>query len=382
MDPNILPMYCLADELYISTRLIALRTWPLAIISALATSVKAGSAHRCICGPLWNRPAMNCRTRAGRFTYRPGDDAPEVLRTVAEICFRRRTAFKFLRSDDALCLTNAKHALRQHSGKFITVYPANDADLAELIDELSVALRGRRSPYILTDLRIGEGPVFVRYGAFRFLTCPGPDGSPVLALHAPDGTLQPDERSPVFTTPPWVIPPSVLAPHLAALEVAVGNDFSYRVREALQFTNAGGIYIGEHSGTGDVVLLREARPHAGLDSTGADAVTRLHRSYDARQRLIGLQCVPRVLGLATLWEHHYLVEEYIEGETLVNAVIARSPLVRLDAVEREFAVYSDWAHSVADRVHMALGELHDRGIAFGDLHPGNVILRPDGSIVS
>jgi tRNA A-37 threonylcarbamoyl transferase component Bud32 len=31
---------------------------------------------------------------------------------------------------------------------------------------------------------------------------------------------------------------------------------------------------------------------------------------------------------------------------------------------------------------MALGELHDRGIAFGDLHPGNVILRPDGSIVS
>jgi serine/threonine protein kinase len=309
------------------------------------------------------------------------DDASEVLHKVANICFDRRSAFKFLRSEESLRLMNGKYMLRQYSGKFITVYPADDADLAQLIHQLSVALRGRKGPYILSDLRIGDGPVFVRYGAFTPLSCLGRDGSPVPALRAPDGTLQPDERLPVFSTPPWVTLPSVLTPHVAALQTPIRDDLPYRVREALQFTNGGGIYIGEHIQTGDLVVLREARPNAGLDPGGTDAVTRLHRSYEVRQWLAGLPCVPRVLGLTKVWEHHYLIEEYVEGETLVDAVIARSPLVRLDAAESDFRIYTEWAQSVADRVRSALDALHDRGVAFGDLHPENVVLRPDGSVV-
>jgi serine/threonine protein kinase len=380
-NPDILPMYCVANKQYFDAP---------DRIEDVATRYLLGT---CCVRDGWCRAGMHLWTTMQPIGFElPAqgwkihissnpDDAPDVLPIVADICFSRRTAFKFLRSQDALRLMNAKHMLRQHSGKFITIYPANDTDLALLIDQLSIALRGRRGPYILTDLRIGNGPVFVRYGAFRLLTCPGRDGSPVPALRAPDNTLQPDDRSPVFTIPAWVTSPPVLAQHLAALETPIGGGFPYHIREALQFTNAGGIYVGQHSQTGDLVVLREARPHAGLDVTGADAVTRLHRSYDVRQRLSGLRCVPRVLGLSTVWEHHYLIEEYIEGETLVNAVIARSPLVRLDAVEREFAAYSDWANGVVDRVHLALDALHDRGVAFGDLHPENVVLRPDGSVV-
>ncbi|SFC16982.1 class III lanthionine synthetase LanKC [Streptomyces aidingensis] len=309
------------------------------------------------------------------------EQAGDTLATVAAACLARRTPFKFLRSPQALRVLNATHTPRQNSGKFITLYPADDAEFAKLVEELSAALAGRPGPYILTDLRIGDGPVYVRYGAFRAMHCPGPDGAPVPALLGPDGRPRPDDRAPVFTVPDWITPPEVLVPHLAALESATVDGLPYRIVRALHFTNAGGIYLAEHLRTGHRVVLREARPHSGLDRTGADAVARLRREYQALRRLDGLDCVPAVLGLRTMWEHHYLVEEYIEGEPLLHAAITRTPLVRRDCTEQDLAAYGGWVREVTERVGRALDRVHGRGLAFGDLHPGNIILRPDGSVV-
>jgi hypothetical protein len=312
------------------------------------------------------------------------ENAAHVLETAARVCLARRVAFKFLRSERALRLALNKHMARSSAGKFVTVYPSDDAEFSLLLRELTDALDGTPGPYILTDLRIGAGPVHVRFGAYRELWCDDPDdpeGRPVLALRTPSGALVPDRRDPVFHTPEWVAVPPELGPHLAARAAARDDSFRYRVREALRHSNAGGIYLAEHLDTGERVVLREARPYSGLDGAGTDAVTRLHREHRVLQRLAGLPCVPAVHGTATVWEHHFLIEEFVPGRTLMAELIDRYPVVRtFDADDGTLDAYAAWLRDVTARLTAALAAIHARGIRFGDLHPDNIILRPDGSL--
>ncbi|MBM7439056.1 class III lanthionine synthetase LanKC [Streptomyces sp. HB132] len=308
------------------------------------------------------------------------DEAEATLRDTARICLRHGVPFKFLRSEKALLLMADKHMNRSGAGKFIAVYPPDEAVFLTLADELSRALAGRSGPYVLSDLRIGDGPVHTRYGAYVPRWCQDAEGRRVLALRDPSGTLVPDERGVVFRLPEWVEVPAALRPHLAARAAARDDGFPYAVTEALQFSNAGGIYLARHRDTGRRVVLREARPHCGLDGAGDDAVTRLHREHRALTALAGLDCVPEVYGVRTVWEHHFLIEEHIEGSTLLEEIVARFALVRGTGSASELAAYTEWTDLVVAGLSRALEAIHGRGLRFGDLHPSNVIVRPDGRV--
>ncbi|MDT0495156.1 class III lanthionine synthetase LanKC [Streptomyces griseus] len=309
----------------------------------------------------------------------PGE-AEATLRDTARICLRHGVPFKFLRSARALALMADKHMNRGGAGKFIAVYPPDDTAFRSLADELSTALAGRSGPYILSDLRIGDAPVYTRYGAYVPRWCADGEGRRVLALRDPSGNLVPDERGVVFRTPAWVEVPPFLRPHLAARAAARDDTFPYTVTEALQFSNAGGIYLATDRRTGRRVVLREARPHCGLDGAGDDAVTRLHREHRALTALAGLDCVPEVYGVRTVWEHHFLIEEHIEGATLLDEIVARFALVRGADTADELAPYVAWTEAMAGELTRALDAIHARGLRFGDLHPSNIIVRPDGRI--
>ncbi|WP_224276729.1 class III lanthionine synthetase LanKC [Streptomyces sp. LS1784] len=307
------------------------------------------------------------------------EEAADTLDRAARICFRRGVPFKFLRSLDALRITGAAHAAREGSGKFITVYPPSETRFGTLVEDLVSALDGREAPFILTDLRIGSSPVHVRYGAFRLLCRPGPDGRPLPVLRGPGG-YEPDERRPVFRTPSWVTMPDILVPHLTARETVTQQAPPFVVEEALHFTNSGGIYLATDARTGERLVLREARPYSGLDRFGLDARTRLRHEFSVLGRLAGVGCVPEVLGLHEVWGHLYLAEEYIAGESLLRAVVARNPLVWVSNTRRDLLDYARWVRNTVDRVRDALAAVHARGLAYGDLHPANIIVRPDGSL--
>ena len=117
------------------------------------------------------------------------DNADKVLTTVWDYCVPRRISFKFLRGLDALLLANAKYAHRGSSGKFVTIYPA-DEQLEVVLTELGVALAGSQGPYILSDLRWGEGPLYVRYGGFAERHSVSETGALELAIEDPDGRLK------------------------------------------------------------------------------------------------------------------------------------------------------------------------------------------------
>ncbi|GHH85732.1 serine/threonine protein kinase [Streptomyces sulfonofaciens] len=310
------------------------------------------------------------------------DNAESVLDRLVAYCLARRIAFKFVPSPYLLHNRNAKYADRGASGKFATVYPADDEQCRAVAGDLDVLLAGEPGPYILSDLRWGRGPVHLRYGSFTQRHCYDADGELVPALEDAAGRLVPDVRGPVFRVPDWVEPPAFLKPHLDAREAVTLAGLPYTVERALHFSNGGGVYVARDERTGRTVVLKEARPHAGLAADGADAVTRLHRERRALERLSGLGCAPEVRDWFVRGDHHFLVLDHIAGEPLNTFFARRHPLVDADPSEQRLAEYTRWALRIHRLVEEAVRAVHGRGMVFTDLHLFNVMVSDDESKVT
>lgn len=309
------------------------------------------------------------------------DDADRVLTQLWDYCVPRGLAFKCLRNQPVQMMFNSKAAFRGSSGKLATVYPADEDQLELTLKELDGILAGTAGPYILSDLRYADGPLFVRYGGFAERFCASPTGERVLALEDATGRLVPDVRGPAFALPSWVTLPDFLEPHLAARNSVTVDGLAYAIDSVIQFSNGGGVYLGTDKESGERVVLKEGRPMAGLDLAGRDAVARIGHERDILERLDGLDQVPAVRDHFVLGEHHFLVEEFIDASPLQVMITFRHPLTHPAPDPDKLAGYAEWATEMLDRVGRAVRGLHERGVVFNDLHPDNVLIGVDDRLV-
>jgi tRNA A-37 threonylcarbamoyl transferase component Bud32 len=308
------------------------------------------------------------------------DNSDEVITRVWDYCVPRGVSFKFLGSRLAVLMRNAKYASRSASGKAVTIYPADESACERILLELDTELAGAPGPYILSDLRYGAGPLYLRYGGFSERFCLDSRGEMTPAIENPGGDLVPDLRSPVFTMPEWVRLPEFLAPHLDARNSVAVTDLEYDLIGALHFSNGGGVYTATDKRTGERVILKEARPYAGLAADGSDAVTRLRREHDVLMRLSGLGIAPEVRGFFQVGEHDFLAEEFVPGRTLNSFFVERYPLTGPAPDPGATKDYAAWALRICGEVERAAAAMHERGVVFNDVHMFNIIVRPDGSV--
>ncbi|GGP45853.1 class III lanthionine synthetase LanKC [Streptomyces abikoensis] len=291
---------------------------------------------------------------------------PELARAVEIVwghCVAHALPFDFVRSRATARELCGDRAEPLPGNRLITVHAGDGATLTRSLEELGVLLAGLPGPYVAGALRHGPGPLYVSHGP------PGPEGRP-----------RPGDRT-VFAPPDGVPLPEPLRADLEALRARPAGGFPYRAERALGRSHGGGTYLAVDKRTGERVVLREARPHAGIDERGEDAVTRLDRERAARERLVGLDCVPRVLAHLTHAEHRFLAEEFIEGTSLLRAAADTFPLTSRERAAREAAPYTAWALDVVDRTERALHALYAHGLRLGELRPENVVVRPDGRVV-
>jgi serine/threonine protein kinase len=308
-------------------------------------------------------------------------NAERVLVKVHEHCIEHNVSYKHLRSRNTLLARNSKYAPRDGSGKLLTLYPADNNELERVLADLSVKLDGEPGAYILSDLRYGVGPLYVRYGGFaeQWVEL---DGKRVLAVRKPDGTLVPDKREPSFSVPDWVTIPEFLAPHLAARKSGDPAQFPYQVKKPLHFSNGGGVYLADRNADDEQVVLKEARPFAGLDRDEIDAVERLRREHEVLERLKGIEGIPTPFDRFTVWEHHFLAMEYMPGIALGNWLARNYPLTRRNTTDADIAEFTERALALVERVEKMIEAVHDRRIVFGDLHSMNILVDGEDDQVS
>lgn len=304
-------------------------------------------------------------------------NATQILAEVIPVCVADGVNFKFTCDERALRMVNAKRWPRSGSGKFMTLYPNSREQFQRLLEELADRLQKFHGPYILSDQRFGDCQVlFFRYGGIRPFSQLLVTGEKQLVLIAPDGSLFPDIRRPYPITPPWV--DAMVEDNTDSRGLVLAERF--RILQALGFSNTGGVYKALDQKTQRPVIVKEARPHTGIDKTGTDAFMRLENEWRMLNRLSNKGISPEPVALFTEWEHRFLVESFLEGKSLSDIPTTRNPVVGHPRGKTDFVAYYEWLKTVADRLANKLKVLHERGILMGDLSSSNIIVSPDGDV--
>lgn len=302
--------------------------------------------------------------------------AHQLLHTVSAYCLGAGLAFKHLSSESVLAASNSKDSGRGGSGKFVTIYPTSDIELERAITDLGRRTAAFEGPHILSDLRWREGPVFVRYGGFESLFI-DVGGVNTAAIRHPDGHLVPDPRQPGFTPPSWAPVPEFLQPLVDDLLDRRPPEQFPLITGVLHHSNAGGVYAATDAGRD--VVVKEARPHAGLTPDGMTAVERAHREAAVLRALPG-EGTARLIREFGVFGHRYLVLERARGMPLHQAVMSRHPLVSAKVDEAAVDAYREWALRLGARIRTVLTALHAVGFSHGDIHPANFLVDEDGEV--
>lgn len=301
-----------------------------------------------------------------------------VLAIAAAILVANGVAFKFAGDLRLLGAINGKRWPRGGAGKFITVYPADLHMFRRVLDDLAAALGGYVGPYVLTDRRHADCPIVsYRYGGMLSDYRIDARGRRQWVLRRPDGGVEADDREPRYRVPDWLVDPlgdEMCAP---AGDTPLLGGGRFRPLKALAFSAAGGIYVADDLYEGRRVVIKEARPYIGA----AEPVTAsLRKEYRLLRRLAPFAVAPRPIAHFREWEHSFLAQEMLEGDTLRMWLGRRYPALRLDATRADVSAYFDELCTVFERLAVALNAVHGAGISVGDLSFHNIIVETAGNV--
>jgi len=307
-------------------------------------------------------------------------DVHDVVDLSLKYLLARGIDFKVALDINIFEMLNLKNMSRGGSGKLITVYPDNDDQFRQCLADLAEILAGKSGAYVLSDARYQDcKALYFRYGQFLDTHSIDAMGRRVPYILSPAGERISDVRTPVFTKPPWAPWPF---PDWTLPERGTGGgllDGRFRVVEAVQFSNTGGVYKAQDTADGDrIVVLKEARPGTNPNSReGHDAVDILKREWEFLIRLSDVGLFPKPIRIFREWEHTFVAEEFIEGTDIRTLMLEHSPLVRLRFDTARSQAYLRMFLKIFQGLATAVAAAHRRNVVLGDLSPANLLVRPD-----
>lgn len=300
-------------------------------------------------------------------------NAQEILNGISEVLLAKQIPFKHINDEFSLLNINSKNGNRISSGKFITIYPPTDDTFLNLLDTLYEIVKDKENgPYILSDKCWRDSNVFYRYGGFISIL----NEKGEACIKDPEGNLVPDQRTPYYQVPEFVKDFDIYLDsknNLTEDEEDKQKLSKYEFKNVFRYTNGGGIYLAERVTDKTKVVIKEARPKAGLDGQKRDAVDRLKVEYETLTKLSEVEGVVNVIDYFRSWKHHFLVEEYVEGFDLKTWLSVKYPFHR----ENDKYTYLKDIKKIILSLIKIVSEMHNKNVGMGDLQPSNIIIDQD-----
>ena len=302
--------------------------------------------------------------------------APAVLERVLPALLAEGARFKAVNSQCNLLALNRGLMGTTQVGKFITIYPADDAQGVRLAAALDDALGRLPGPRIPGDRQLRPGSlVHYRYGGFATPTMTpryGAGGPAIGAVFDADGRLTPDLRRQDYVEPEGLPDPFAAAgvsvspaPETGPLLgrwMVVGRRTSHRGRHFRVLD------LGARPPT--LRWIKEAWHDADTDRHGRDARAALAHEATILKRYADDPAFPVLYDRFEREGNLALVMELIPGVNVGQALGDRpdadQPLPFPDLI------------SFAQSTGSILAHLHELGLAFGDFKPDNLIRTPAG----
>jgi serine/threonine protein kinase len=297
-----------------------------------------------------------------------GWTAKEVLLRVLPVLLKEDANFKVIASRRSLAELNEGHGGLGQVGKFITIYPNDDAQAVRLASALDTATGGLCGPEIPSDRALRPlSLVHYRYGGFvgrylRRLT-----GEILPAIVTPDGTLVPDRRLAAYYAPPWALDPFVaagIAKDVAAHKRRIASRYVLLARLHRSPRSTVDLSLDVHAVRRCVLKWVREDGSGSFDRLRYEAYVLRHLAPDPR--------FPEPFALFAEDGALFLAMEDVEGQTLERSLASLKESSTLP--EREQIV--NWGCELA----AMLDAIHGKGFIYGDLKPSNVMVTSSGQL--
>lgn len=296
----------------------------------------------------------------------------KTLNVLSPVLIDNDVSFKHIKDQRTLYETNSKNAPRATSGKFLVIYPKNEEQFIFLLNRAAEILKNfDKGPYILSDKCWKNTNVYYRYGGFQRLY----NKSGELCVQSPTGELIKDERAPYYQVPDFKKDFDLYLDSLNTInKVEEENKLKdYTIKEALSFSNSGGVYLAERKNDHLKVIIKEARPNTGYDGQYRTSFDRQDIEYQALSKLCDVPGVVNVIEKFSVWEHRFIVEECVEGMDLQKWLAREYPFT----TNHSLSLYEKKVYSIINQVKKIVSNVHEKGISIGDIQPANIMIAHD-----
>lgn len=304
------------------------------------------------------------------------DSAVRILGKVVPVLLAAEVEFKFASDNGILKKLLSKNCSRASSGKFITAYPRDKHQFESLIQSLAEAVEGEQGPYIFSDTQFQDSSiVFYRYGGFQSLSERRSRKGRVAQILDDNYHFVDDQRVPHYWRPDFItevfpmLHESML--HEEEEHALFGGDFL--MEGAIKFSNAGGVYLADYPAANCKALIKEARPYVG-HGQHTDCISLLQKEYRLLHKVAVFDIAPKPLKLFTEWQHIFLAQEFLTGETLRVYQVRQNKLIHTGSSQQEMQAWLDELMLLAQSLLNMLNTLHQSGILFGDLSLNNIMI--------
>ncbi len=298
------------------------------------------------------------------------DNALQILAIVAKELNKQGVVFKVVKSLDVYIRTSYKPFSRSQFGKFITIYPKDKVEFLSLLERLCLLLEGFEGPEILTDRQYRTCKVLhYRYGGFLPREEMDYMGNVRFLIEDGNGRLIEDERNPYYSVPEGI---EDIIDWQASTEIPRLFQ-EYTVERALRFTNSGGVYVGVQKATQRRVVIKEARPFTQLTPQGQDSVKFREREASILKTMQGASFLPELIDAYACSDHYFLIEEYIEGETLYDYILKHNAFLKL-MDSQSTSQYIRKILQYTSELFFAIVSLQEHGFEMHDLTLDNVMI--------
>ena len=304
------------------------------------------------------------------------ENAFDIVSIVATELSTMMVSFKVIKSKEIYGFTSLKSFSRVQFGKFITVYPKDNREFISLLEKLSDLLDEFDGPEILTDRQYKSCKVLhYRYGGFHPILRLDHMGNPIFMIQDGYGTYVEDLRVPYYSLPNGI---DDIIDYQSGIEIPRLFQ-EYTIEKAIRFTNSGGVYLATQKSNQRKVIIKEARKHTQMVSIGKDSISYREREAAILDTMKESAFFPQLIDAYFCQGNFFLVEEYIDGETLFEYVLHNNAFLKvMDSIA--VSQYTLKILSYISLLFEAILELRHNGLEMHDLTLDNIMITSNSEI--
>lgn len=298
----------------------------------------------------------------------------KIFLKVFNFFMEKKISFKFISFEKDFFKTFSKAYNRFSSGKFITVYCLDEKNFIETITSIDRLVSSYKGPFVLTDRFFKKNScIYYRFGIFK---------KGLKYIYSDDHKLKFKDNRNFFSLPNFISDP--FEDHFTKLvskkanknEIKLkGNKLIYSIKEALHFSNFGGVYVSVYKKNNkeNLCVIKEFKQYM-FDSPRLSCINQGIKEFKILKIFSKLDIVPKAIECFFYKKNFFFSRNYVNGNNLKNLKIYKTISFYGKLNKIALDKFTDFFLNLHKNFYYIVSSFHKRNITINDVKLENFVL--------